>query len=62
MPRLHEVLMSWKITIKVYDNKAYCETVYMRYGTIEDEGCAVICVGCAINIIHLSFPIVQYLK
>ena len=49
------------MTIKVYDSKVYGKTVYMRNGTIEDEGCAVICVGCTINIVHLSFPIVQYL-
>ena len=27
------------MTIKVYDSKVYGKTVYMRYGTIEDERC-----------------------
>ena len=49
------------MTIKVYDSKVYGKTIYMRYGTIEDEGCTVICVGCPINIVHLSSLIVQYL-
>ena len=48
------------MTIKVYDSKVYGKTVDMGYGTIEDEGCTVICVGCAINIVHLSFPIVPH--